>query len=138
MTTGQQSLIRRALLFVSITLAFVVLTGCGSSTPSEADAQKFYEQSGSLSYEPIRLDIKDGLAKVRSLHKTNGQAGERNGVKSYRFDYVVEIEYIMPAPAPNVHNHHVGDIVKDTGSIVFEQTEKGWEGVSWTGKGVIK
>ena len=129
---------RRAVLSSGVAFFIGILAGCGSSIPSDADAKKFYEETSFLQFDTLRYWIKAEVARVRSIRKTNGQASERNGVKVYRFDYEVEVEFIQPVEMPGGGpGHKVGDIVKDTGSITFELTEKGWEGVSWTRKGQV-
>lgn len=120
---------------VTVVLAFALLLccllcACSSSSPSESDARQVLEgRSG-------------GLYKITSFHKTDGQALEASGVKGYRFEYEAEAECLKVnwnSPYPPLRDDFaggpqctkVGEIHKLKGTIIFEQTEKGWKSVGF-------
>jgi hypothetical protein len=81
-----------------------------------------------------------GLYKVTSFRKTNGQSFENSGVKGYRFEYSADVECLKVnwnSPYPPLTDAFaggpqctsVGQIHHMNGTIVFEQTEKGWRAV---------
>src|SRR6185436_9302996 len=111
-------------------VAMLVLTaGCSSlGTPDESDARQVLEQRSG------------GLYKVTGFRKTNGQAFENSGVKGYRFEYSADVECLKVnwnSPYPPLSDTFaggpqctaVGQVHHMNGTIVFEQTEKGWRAV---------
>jgi len=107
----------------------VMSSACSSlSNPGESDARQVLEQRSG------------GLYKVTSLRKTNGQAFENSGVKGYRFEYQADVECLKVnwnSPYPPLSDTFaggpqctsVGQVHHMNGTIVFEQTEKGWRAV---------
>lgn len=133
----------KIMLCLSITLLLVLLVGC-SSTPSASDGEK-------ILVDTIQKQS-NGLIKLSSFKKTNGQSGEMMGVKLYSMEYDAEIEFqedcywggflggfeaIRPNPGAlgEVANRmggrrpaKKGQHEKIKGKIQFEKTEKGWRG----------
>lgn len=94
-------------------------------TPSEADARKVYDETKEWisDYNPI----KDGEVTVRSFRKTNGQMQEERGVKRYKLEYEAELECHKRGTQGSKCTEK-GKVIKDKGSMSFEQTERGWKG----------
>ncbi len=113
---------------------FALLGGCTGGTPSEGDGKREFENKSKWSYQ-----IKNGVAKVLSFKKVNGQAGEFMGVKFYKMDYEAQLEFLKNTPRRigclefmegDCGGHKAGDTITVKGEIGFGKTEKGWQGES--------
>jgi hypothetical protein len=111
-------------LVLTLMLLTILLTSCSPSTPSEADARKYLNDTGAK---------RDNLYKVKSLKKTNGKGDD----KSYIMDLEVELECLRTEEVaiPGPHDRYEiyvdgctkGEIIKRDGKLGFVNTEKGWE-----------
>jgi len=99
----------------------VGLFGCGGqSTPSESDGKAVMDNMTAAAHVP---------AHVKSFTKTNGVMQDVGGVKHYTMQYEAELEYTEDVPGPlGEPQIKKGDVKKQTGSMEFQQTEKGWQG----------
>jgi len=111
-------------LLGTIALFLVFLFSACSAKPSEADGKKAFEDG---SY--FRRDLKEGSVAIKGFKKVNGQTMEAFGVKLYKMEYEAEIEYLKEEGGflfpPYIYKK--GDIRRVKGTIMFEQTEKGWK-----------
>lgn len=69
-----------------LTIAVAMMCACGASTPSPGDGPHVIE-------ERIKQQS-NGLIKLVSFEKTNGQQGELAGVKFYGMEYKAVIEFL--------------------------------------------
>lgn len=126
--------------FVNFTMIAVLLSACGSSTPSEANAKSELEKGASgTAFDGY---VNNGMIKVDSLVKVNGQAGEVNGIKMYTIEYKADLIFLKDVPRNNYclesmegycGGSKAGDKVTVSGkryTMEFQQTEKGWKGPS--------
>ena len=124
-----QSLMRalRRPTIITTVLCTVFLTGCGSSVPSESDGRSVLENrtsgGGGFSGSAIR---------VANFRQTDGQEREVHGVRMYRMSYEAELECLeRPVPQDFLNicaGRNAGDIVTRSGTLSFEETERGWKG----------
>lgn len=119
--------VAQAFTYLLIYIAlFALLSGCTGGTPSEADARQEFGKESKWSYE-----IKNGVVKVLSFKKVNGQAMEFMGVKFYEMDYEAQLEFLKNTPqGVSGGPKKAGDRITVKGKIEFEKTEKGWRGKS--------
>jgi len=117
------------LLYFILSLSFLFLSASCSSTPSESEARKFFEEKGK----------NINLYEVKSFKKTNGTGNE----KSYKMEYEAELQCLRQ----NVTNFSGLDavdnedtkkgkfaikcrtpnaVVKNQGTLLFEKMETGW------------
>ena len=114
-------------------LMLVVLSGCGTSEPSDNDARQAIEN---------RISEGKFTFKLLSFRKTNGKMDNAGGKPSYSMDYTAEIEFTedfqftsqtkVPfsdwGPALRfASNAKRGERQSISGTMVFEKTEKGWK-----------
>lgn len=107
---------KRILLAVlMIALAFGVVTGC-SSTPSESDAKKVYENL-------LKKQSSDSNAvTLVSFKKTNAQESTLFGVEVYTVFADVEVKSQRNTI---VYRQGINELEIQ---VMFEKTEKGWQG----------
>ncbi|MBL4734330.1 MAG: hypothetical protein JKY18_03145 [Flavobacteriales bacterium] len=106
-----------------ILFGMLVFSSC-SSLPSEGDAQLVFENRW-------RKKIDEGVLRINSFEKVNGQESEVSGVQIYEIEYQAEIEYLKdnkPDFLKKAVGTNKGNIKNPTGKIRFEKTEKGWKG----------
>jgi hypothetical protein len=120
---------RLALATTVAAVASLVLA-CASSYPSESAARTALENLGN---SPT---MGGNWFKVKSFTKTNGKGDDKN----YTVEYDAELECgpippntILPddQDVPHVwkcYGQSGGRIIKVSGMIAFEKTEKGWQG----------
>ena len=102
----------------------LTLCGCGKGGhPSEEDGRKVYEYQLNHNFFALHK------SHVLSFHQTNGQNAEVMGVKVYNMDFEAKVQ---PEPEAN-DKSTTGDgktPAPETkkGTVMFEQTEKGWKG----------
>lgn len=101
-------------------------SAAGMSTPSEDDARTAFSHT----YPPLGM----GIARIKSFQKTNGVQSEVFGVKAYQLDYSAEVEWIELTPETSAAlaqnpswREPPGYISNQTGSFLFQKTEKGWK-----------
>lgn len=125
----------RSLVITFIVVIIFASSGC-SQAPSESDARKVYENKNS---EKIR----NGALELKNFRKVNAQMRNLMGIKVYEMEYEAEVRYpkglntecLNPSgwaeyfcdldggPA-----YPAGQITKQKGKLVFEETERGWKG----------
>lgn len=101
-------------VFVLASLLLAVSGGCGSSNPSEQDAQQV-----------LRDGIKSQPVKLVSFQKTDGQASTVFGVPCYDMHYEAVYEFIQDGYWNGRHGKR-GEQVTDAGTMAFHKSEKGW------------
>lgn len=117
----------RLLCLGALLTAGTVFLACSGANPSEADAIKALDAA---------CRQQQNLCKVKSLHKTDGQASEVSKVSHYRLEYQAEVEClsvndsgsgvsIFPANTIAICGK-VGDVRKVAGVFEFVQSENGW------------
>ena len=109
------------LLIITLALASL-LTAC-SNPPSEAEARKAFENDLN--------GFSGGLFRVSSFKKTNALSGKMFAIKSYVIEFEAQVEYLRDyvdrlSDPSNPRTFKKGQVQKVTGSIRFEETEKGW------------
>ncbi len=122
-------------------LLVITLTACSAGVPSESNARSVFENEHSK-------EIKEGVLKIDSFEKTNGQKINIFGVEAYKVEYKANVTYpkgILPeclgdnwptniywkcfnARISGIVSKHPGQKETINGEIVFEKTEKGWKG----------
>lgn len=112
---------------IIIVLSTVFLSGCGSSLPSESDGRSVLENRMSGGEGASRSAI-----RVANFRQTDGQEAEVNGVRIYRMWYEAGIECLERPHPTDFFNicagRSTGDIVTRSGTLVFEEAERGWRG----------
>jgi hypothetical protein len=111
-------------LGVLLTVGTVFLS-CSQENPSEADAIKALD-AVCQQYQ--------NLCKVKSLHKTDGQASEVSKVRHYRLSFQAEVECLRDNvsgrtvifPAGSIICPNVGDVKEVAEVFEFVQSENGW------------
>jgi len=124
------------LLFAATVLAATFLVGC-SGPPSESAGKQIVQKQ-------IQEQSK-GLIQLVSFRKTNATGGDA----AYSMEYEVEIEFLdtvrvfqdpnmngpfyaekgtMSASTFMMQQRQKGERVKQSGTITFSKTEKGWRG----------
>ena len=107
-------------LGVLLTVGSIFLA-CSPANPSEADAMKALDAA---------CRRQQNLCKVKSLHKTDGQASEISKVNHYRLSYQAEVECLrvnFPGAVAIALCRKVGDVRKVKGEFEFVQSENGWQ-----------
>ena len=105
---------------LSFLLLILFVASCALSAPSERDGQALMQSK-----------LVPGH-KIVTFKKTNGQAIDGAGVKGYRMFYEATTEFMCDSKAgcqdQTGKYYYNGEIVKfkQTGSIIFEKSEKGW------------
>ena len=113
----------RIIAFGIILLGMFAFAAC-SSLPSESDAEQVFANKW-------KKKIDQGIVRINSFEKTNGQESEVSGVKIYEIEYQAELEYLKdnkPALLKKAIGSNKGNIKNPSGTIRFEKTEKGWKG----------
>lgn len=147
MKSNSQKIIIRTIQFSVTVLIIALFVGCSDSQPSAGDGERFIRH--------IIDEQSEGIIKLVSFKKTNGQKGEERGVPFYFMVYQVKIEFTndckwltpdningarnffgtIPPSAHNTISDHIsegkwvkkGDRGEVNGKIIFTKTEQGWE-----------
>ena len=144
--------------FSALTLPFllVLLCGCGASLPTETGAKQALLQDNLIDVSNEQKINFGECCKLLSFHKTHGQFGVINGVKSYKLEFECEVEFMkdciwkkaffQPAVVSSILSQKFiedckreGSFVKTgvrqkmTGDVAYEKLETGWEqtGLHW-------
>ncbi len=127
---------------ILLTMIATLLSACGKSTPSAANAKSEFEKDGSN--EEYSYSLHNGSMRLDSLKKINGQAREVMGIKLYQIEYQavlvsLEDKEFRPGCGKNFGvgmgdikcgGYKVGDKLTIQDKMMFEMTEKGWKGPS--------
>ena len=107
--------------------AGTIFLACSRANPTEADAIKALDAA---------CQEQENLCKVKSLHKTDGQASEVSKVSHYRLTYQAEVECLrvnLSSSGVNILPAgtfagclNVGDVRKVAGVFEFVESENGW------------
>jgi|GEM_PF-3699085 len=116
----------RLVLATALTAFASFILACGSSYPSESAARTALENLGKMG---------GSWYKVKAFTKTNGKGDD----KKYTVEYDAELEcgptprnttIILPPGVPHAEEclKSGGRMIKVSGTMAFENTEKGWRG----------
>jgi hypothetical protein len=135
-----------------MTLMAIVLAGCKDSQPSanDKDSQPSANDGEKIVRDKVEANS-NGIIKLASFHKTNGQSSNVNGISTYNMEYEAEIvstadckwwvgedyfyfgkhlEFKTESGTGMDQSRPMkkGQYAKIVGAIHFEKTENGWRG----------
>ena len=113
----------KGISFGIILLGTLLFPAC-STLPSENDAEDVFGNRW-------KNKIDRGEVRINSFDKINGQELEILGVKIYKIEFEVEMEYLKdnkPEFLKKAVGTDKGKIKYLKGTIRFEKTERGWKG----------
>jgi hypothetical protein len=99
----------------------------GNGNPTEAEAQKLWVASNAGQFMTVTQPT-----EVVSFKKTNGVAGEVNGVKTYHMNIEITLRCkkdwnFGSLSATEPHSCKAGQNVVYIGEMTFAKTENGWQ-----------
>ena len=108
---------------LALTFAALLIIACAKSeaTPTEADAQKEFEQR-----------LQEGPHKLISFKKLDGASREELGIKKYCIEFAAETELTRDVKVgdpglPAVRTARKGGRTRFTGTVNFIRTENDWK-----------
>lgn len=110
-------LFQSRLIFVILTLFLSLFAAC-SSVPSELKGREFLDN--------LSKDKYGNLFRVKTFAKTNGIDNDH----IYTMEFSAELECLKPNQYVEFDSgtscESAGQIVKQSGKLIFEKTENGW------------